>query len=116
MPPPCSRAVTRARRGRSRRGCGSCSAGWSRSENSGFLTDDQLLAFGQSAGVGDSGFTQCVRSGKYNGWVTKNTDAASQRGVTGTPTVLLNGKVISNSGASDPQSLTDAVNQAAGQG
>jgi protein-disulfide isomerase len=57
-----------------------------------------------------------VRSGKYKGWVTKNTDAASQRGVTGTPTVLLNGKVISNSVASDPQSLTDAVNQAAGQG
>jgi hypothetical protein len=36
--------------------------------------------------------------------------------VTGTPTVLLNDKVISNSVAADPQRLTDAVNQAAGQG
>jgi hypothetical protein len=36
--------------------------------------------------------------------------------VTGTPDLLLNGKVISNSVASDPQGLTDAVNQAAGQG
>ena len=30
-------------------------------------------------------------------------------------TVLLNGKAISNSVAADPQRLTDAVNQAAGQ-
>jgi protein-disulfide isomerase len=90
--------------------------GQSSTENSGFLTDDQLLTFGQSAGIGDPGFAQCVKSGKYKGWVTKNTDAASQRGVTGTPTVLLNGKVLSNSVAADPQSLTNAVNQAAGQG
>jgi protein-disulfide isomerase len=90
--------------------------GQSPTENSGFLTDDQLLKFGQSAGIADSGFAQCVRSGKYKGLVTQNTDAASQRGVTGTPTVLLNGKEISNSVASDPQRLTDAVNQAAGQG
>jgi protein-disulfide isomerase len=48
--------------------------------------------------------------------VTKTTDAASQRGVTGTPTVLVNDKVISNAVAADPARLTDAVNQAAGQG
>lgn len=90
--------------------------GQSSTENSGFLTNDRLLAFGRSIGVTDPAFTQCVDSGKYTGWVTKNTDAASQRGVTGTPTVLLNGKVISNSVAADPQRLTDAVNQAAGSG
>lgn len=85
-------------------------------ENSGFLTNDQLVKFGTSVGITDPAFARCVRSGKYTGWVTKNTDATSQRGVTSTPTVLLNGKQISNSVASDPQSLTNAVNQAAGQG
>ncbi len=90
--------------------------GQSGTENSGFLTDDQLVTFGKTAGITDPTFASCVRSGRYKGWVTKNTDAASQRGVTGTPTVLLNGKVISNSVAADPQRLTDAVNQAAGQG
>jgi protein-disulfide isomerase len=48
--------------------------------------------------------------------IAKNTDATTGRGITSTPTVLLNGKPISNSVAADPQRLTDAVNQAAGQG
>jgi protein-disulfide isomerase len=90
--------------------------GQSRTENSGFLTNAQLQDFGRSVGITDPAFARCVSSGRYTGWVTKNTDAASQRGVTGTPTVLVNGKVISNSVAADPARLTDAVNQAAGQG
>ena len=88
----------------------------SRTENSGFLTDAQLQSFGRSAGIADPAFARCVSSGKFTGWVTKNTDAASQRGVTGTPTVLVNEKVISNAVAADPARLTDAVNRAAGQG
>jgi protein-disulfide isomerase len=90
--------------------------GQSRTENSGFLTNEQLQNFASSVGITDPAFARCVNSGRYTGWVTKNTDAASQRGVTGTPTVLLNGKVISNSVAADPAGLTDAVNHAAGQG
>jgi protein-disulfide isomerase len=90
--------------------------GQSRTENSGFLTNEQLLSFGRSVGITDPAFSRCVSSGRYTGWVTKNTDAASQGGVTGTPTVLMNGKVISNSVAADPARLTAAVNQAAGQG
>lgn len=88
----------------------------SSTENSGFLTDDRLVGFGRDVGITDSAFTRCVDSGRYDGWVRKNTDAASRRGVTGTPTVLVDGKVIGNSVAADPQGLTDAVNRAAGQG
>ncbi|HEY4396032.1 MAG TPA: thioredoxin domain-containing protein [Acidimicrobiia bacterium] len=90
--------------------------GQSNTENSGFLTNARLLSFGQEVGISGDTFTRCVDSGRYEGWVRKNTDAASQRGVTGTPTVLVNGKVISNSVAADPAGLTAAVNQAAGQG
>ena len=90
--------------------------GQSRTENSGFLSDARLLSFGRSAGITDPAFVRCVSSHKYTGWVTKNTDAASRRGVTGTPTVLVNDKVISNSVAADPERLADAVNEAAGQG
>jgi protein-disulfide isomerase len=89
--------------------------GQSREENSGFLTNAQLEKFGRSAGIEDSAFDRCVSSGRYIGWVGKNTDATTQRGITSTPTVLLNGKAINNSVAADPQRLTDAVNQAAGQ-
>jgi protein-disulfide isomerase len=84
-------------------------------ENSGFLTNGRLQSIGSGAGIADPAFAGCVSAGRYTGWVRKNTDAASQRGVTGTPTVLINGKPLSNSVAADPQSLTDAVNKAAGQ-
>ena len=86
----------------------------SRTENSGFLTNQRLVAFGRDAGITDNPFTRCVDSGRYDGWVRKNTDAASSSGVRGTPTVLIDGKVVDNADAADPSRLTDLVNQAAG--
>jgi protein-disulfide isomerase len=88
--------------------------GQSRTENSGFLTNQQLLSFGSSVGITDPAFARCVNSGRFTGWVTKNTDTASQRGVTGTPTVLVNGKVVNNADAADPGRLTALVGQAGG--
>jgi protein-disulfide isomerase len=88
--------------------------GQSRTENSGFLTNEQLLSFGSSVGITDPAFARCVSSGRFTGWVTKNTDAASQRGVTGTPTVLINDKVVNNADAADPGRLTALVGQAGG--
>jgi protein-disulfide isomerase len=82
------------------------------SENSGYLTEQRLLQFGKDAGITDPAFTTCVRSGRYDGWVRKNTDAASQRGVTGTPTVFVNGRRVSNAAAADPAQLTGLVDQA----
>jgi protein-disulfide isomerase len=81
-------------------------------ENSGYLTNERLLAFGSRAGVSDPAFTRCVRGGRYDGWVRTNTDAASQRGVTGTPTVLVNGREVSNATVADPARLTALVDQA----
>ena len=83
-------------------------------ENSGFLTNARLQTIGSGAGVTDPAFARCVSAGRYDGWVRKNTDAASQRGVTGTPTVLVNNKVISNADAADPGRLTALVAQAGG--
>jgi protein-disulfide isomerase len=83
-------------------------------ENSGFLTDKRLVGFGSDAGITDSAFTRCVPSHRYDGWVRKNTDAASQRGVTGTPTVLINDKIANNADVADPGRLTALVGQAGG--
>jgi protein-disulfide isomerase len=85
-------------------------------ENSGFLTDQRLVAFGRDAGITDNTFTRCVDSGRYEGWVGKNTDAASSSGVRGTPTVLIDGKVVGNMDAADPSRLTALVDQAGGGG
>jgi protein-disulfide isomerase len=84
----------------------------SQSENSGYLTQQRLLQFGADAGITDPALAKCVRAGRYDGWVRTNTDAASQRGVTGTPTVFVNGRQISNAVAADPAQLTALVDQA----
>jgi protein-disulfide isomerase len=85
-------------------------------ENSGFLTNQRLVAFGRDAGIADNTFTRCVDSGRYDGWVRKNTDAASSSGVRGTPTVLIDGKVVENADAAEPSRLTALVDQAGGGG
>lgn len=84
----------------------------SSAENSGFLTNQRLLTFGADAGITDPAFRNCVRTERFDGWVRRQTDAASQRGVTGTPTVLINDRRISNAAAADPAQLTALVDQA----
>jgi protein-disulfide isomerase len=57
------------------------------------LPDEQLIALGTQAGAGP-GFATCVQDGRYADWSRSVTDAASQAGVTGTPTVLVNGREV----------------------
>lgn len=57
------------------------------------LPEDQLVALGTQAGAGP-GFATCVQDGRYADWTRSVTDAASQAGVTATPTVLVNGREI----------------------
>jgi protein-disulfide isomerase len=64
------------------------------SENSGALTNDRLIEIAKASGISSSKFSDCVKSGKYLGWVGKVADAASKSGVSSTPTVFVNGKEI----------------------
>jgi len=56
-------------------------------------TDEELIATGRSLGLGDD-FATCVNDGKYETWPNHTTDSASARGVSGTPTVLVNGTKV----------------------
>ena len=60
-------------------------------EGSDGLTTDKLIEIGKSVGLG-SDFESCVKSGKYLTWVPQVTDAASRRGIQGTPTVYVAGQ------------------------
>jgi protein-disulfide isomerase len=79
-------------------------------ENSGFWTTDQLIAALQTVGAYTPQTQQCVKSGKYNRWVSQQADAASKRGVTATPAVYVNNQVLSDN--STPQALVTAVDNA----
>lgn len=57
------------------------------------LPEDRLIALGQEAGAGP-GFAACVASDRYAPWTRAVTDGASRSGVTGTPTVRVNGREI----------------------
>jgi protein-disulfide isomerase len=60
-------------------------------ENSGALTTSSLTAFGATAGVTGVAFDRCVESKTYVPFVERITTLASQRGITSTPTVLIDG-------------------------
>jgi protein-disulfide isomerase len=82
-------------------------------ENSGFLTHDRLVAFGEEAGITGADldtFEECVRSDRYEGFVRRQTDNTSKnKSVTQTPTVFVNGVRLEQL---TPAGLTAAVNAA----
>lgn len=73
------------------------------------LDDDALIQAAGAAGIVDPAYAQCVRDGRYLSWVPHVTDGASRRGVTGTPTVFVDGEQIDNPTAA---SITSAVEAA----
>ena len=72
-------------------------------------TDDELVELGLSVGLPASAFTQCVISGHYLDWPPYVTAIATARGVSATPTVLVNGAPV----PADPQAIAAAVAAAA---
>ncbi|GGM22083.1 membrane protein [Micromonospora sonchi] len=63
-------------------------------ENGGGLSDDQLIDIGAEVGLDRDAFGTCVRDRKYRPWSAHVTDEASRANVTGTPTVLVDGKPV----------------------
>lgn len=82
-------------------------------ENSKGLTDDQLIDFAVQSGVDKAAATKAIEDLKFGQWVTNATDQASKDGVTGTPTVEVNGKRLENASLADIASaMQKAINDA----
>ena len=80
-------------------------------EGSTGLTDDEILVI--ASGVGVDGIDDCVTSGKYSQFVTDQTEKTPvQPGSSsiGTPTIVVNGEVISNKTLPEPADLASLFN------
>jgi protein-disulfide isomerase len=73
------------------------------------LTDDQLIQYAAQAGATGTTVEQQIRGLTYGDWVAQVTDQASKDGVTGTPTVLVDGTRLTDLTA---DGLTAAVTAA----
>ncbi|HCT78938.1 MAG TPA: disulfide bond formation protein DsbA [Micromonosporaceae bacterium] len=69
--------------------------------------DDQLIQFGSQVGLGET-FAQCVKGKRHVTWAKKVSEDATEAGVTGTPTVLVNGKKIQGGSAAIIAAVAEA--------
>src|SRR5215216_3497146 len=81
-------------------------------EGSAGLPNEKLVELGKAAGATGSDFEKCVNDQRYAGWTTALTETASKDGVTGTPTVRVNGVEVEDLGL---DTLRAAVAKAAAE-
>ena len=62
-------------------------------ENSGFWSNETLVAIGNKVGITSEKFTKCVNDGQKVELVKANYDSMAKYGVQGTPTVFIDGKL-----------------------
>lgn len=82
-------------------------------ENTAGLTDTQLTTFANQAGAKAPAVGTCISNGTYRDWASSATDAASKDGVSGTPTIRLNGNNIDVGQLADPAGLGKLIDDAA---
>lgn len=82
-------------------------------ENVGAFSQENLKRFAADLGLDKGQFNQCLDSGRYSAKVQQETTQGQQEGVRGTPSVLVNGRLIER--GSDYQVLRAAIEAALGQ-
>jgi len=70
------------------------------------LTDEQLVSYAEQAGATGDAVTAGIEDQTYRDWTVTATDQASKDGVTGTPTVFVDGTALTDLSA---DGLTAAV-------
>lgn len=78
-------------------------------EGSAGISDGRLVDYAVQAGATRSAVAKGISGRKYEQWVKNGTDRASKDGVTGTPTVLIDGKAVQGSVAQIAQRIDQAV-------
>jgi protein-disulfide isomerase len=83
-------------------------------ENVGSFTDNRLQAFAQTLGLNMSQFNSCYSANKYQDQINSDFQAGQQAGVTGTPSVFVNGKEVSPGYIPTYDQMKQAIQEALG--
>ncbi|MCM0679030.1 DsbA family protein [Micromonospora phytophila] len=75
------------------------------------LSDDELVDIAAGTGIDRDGFSSCLREGTFKPWTEHVTEEASKANVTGTPTILVDGRPVADR---SPEGIRAAV-EAAGR-
>lgn len=90
-------------------------ANWS-GENQGAFNDRRLQAMAESIGLDADAFNACLDANKYEAEIQADFDLGEQMGVTGTPTVFVNGARVGQPGKiASYQDIEQAVNAVVGE-
>src|SRR5262249_28969188 len=82
-------------------------------EGSAGLSDGQLADLAEQAGADRGAVADCMGQGPFAGWAEAATEQASKDGVTGTPTILVDGTRLEFTQNEDPRVTLERAVQAA---
>jgi protein-disulfide isomerase len=86
-------------------------------ENGGSFNDKRLRAFAEALGLDMNAFDQCFTDNKYSTEITSEFEAGQTAGVTGTPTVIVNGTILTPGFVPSFEQIKSAIDTAlAGSG
>ncbi len=86
-------------------------ANWN-GENQGSFADKRLVAFAETIGLDMNKFNSCFDSNKYKDQITADLNLGTQMGVTGTPSVFVNGQIVKPGYIPSFQDIQQAVEAA----
>ncbi|MGD9960843.1 DsbA family protein [Nocardioides sp.] len=75
------------------------------------LPDSELVSMASTVGATSDDVRSCIEDRRYDDWAQETTDAAFDNGVSGTPTIFVNGSKL---GGFDNATITSAVEDASG--
>lgn len=87
-------------------------ANWN-GENAGNLSDKRLVAFAEAVGLEMDEFNACFRENRYRADINKDQADGDAAGVTGTPSVIVNGQIVRPGFVPSYEDIAAAVQAAA---
>jgi protein-disulfide isomerase len=66
----------------------------------GVFTKNNLKQYAADMGLDRQAFNACVDTGRYEDWVRAQTEFGRQRGITSTPSIIVNGQKLASAPAS----------------